>query len=50
MPEYADLAALQRFLSLEQQRAAGTTVLAIPNLAATRPVAHRSFSTLADPD
>ncbi|MGH3897290.1 MAG: hypothetical protein ACRDTA_03375 [Pseudonocardiaceae bacterium] len=31
-------------------RAAGTTVFAIPNLAETHPVAHRSFPTLADPE
>ena len=37
-------------IGVQAARAAGTTVFAIPNLAETRPVAHRSFPTLADPE
>lgn len=37
-------------IGVQAARAAGTTIFAIPNLAETRPVAHRSFPTLADPE
>jgi HAD superfamily hydrolase (TIGR01509 family) len=37
-------------IGVQAARAAGTTVFAIPNLAETGPVAHRSFPTLADPE
>ncbi|MGH3896726.1 MAG: HAD family hydrolase [Pseudonocardiaceae bacterium] len=37
-------------IGVQAARAAGTTVFAIPTLAETRSVAHRSFSTLADPE
>jgi beta-phosphoglucomutase-like phosphatase (HAD superfamily) len=37
-------------IGVQATRAAGTTVFAIPNLPQTRPIAHRSFPTLADPE
>ncbi|MGH3869812.1 MAG: HAD family hydrolase [Pseudonocardiaceae bacterium] len=37
-------------IGVQAARAAGTIVFAIPNLAETHPVAHRSFPTLADPE
>jgi HAD superfamily hydrolase (TIGR01509 family) len=37
-------------IGVQAARAAGTTVFAIPNLPETRPIAHRSFPTLADPE
>ena len=37
-------------IGVQAARAAGTTVFAIPSLLETRPIAHRSFPTLADPE
>ncbi len=37
-------------IGVQAARAAGITVFAIPNLPETRPIAHRSFPTLADPE
>ena len=37
-------------IGVQSARAAGTTVFAIPNLPETRPVTHRNFPSLADPE